>query len=148
MRRAVRVTFPRGSGVPSQRSPPGGSPQGSPGTSSSAPSLGGGSSPARASTTSFSRNERYNTLGVPFVNFLGATDDGHGHWINGLGIGDGLHPNDAGHYEMFLEIVPSVFDAVKAGKPTPQWGNRSRFVRILGDPTQSAPLSFTPVARP
>ena len=58
--------------------------------------------------------------------------------------GDGLHPNDAGHYEMFLTIVPSVFDALKAGKPTPQWGNRSRFVRIFGDPNQSAPLSFTP----
>jgi PKD repeat protein len=85
-----------------------------------------------------------NTLGVPCVNFLGATDNGQGHWIPSLSYGDGLHPNDAGHYEMFLAIVPSVFDALKAGKPTPQWGNRSRFVHILGDPGQSAPLSFTP----
>jgi PKD repeat protein/lysophospholipase L1-like esterase len=92
---------------------------------------------------------QFNTLGVPHVNFLGATDNGQGHWVPSLGFqnglpGDGSHPNDAGHYEMFLAIVPSVFDALKAGKPTPQWGNRSRFVRILGDPNQSAPLSFTP----
>jgi PKD repeat protein/lysophospholipase L1-like esterase len=87
---------------------------------------------------------QFNTLGVPHVNFLGATDNGQGHWAPGLGSGDGLHPNDAGHYEMFLAIVPSVFDAWKAGKPTPQWGNRSHYVRIFGDPNQSAPLSFTP----
>jgi PKD repeat protein/lysophospholipase L1-like esterase len=87
---------------------------------------------------------RFNALGVPHVNFLGATDDGQGHWLPSLSSGDGLHPNDAGHYEMFLAIVPSVFDAFKAGKPTPQWGNRSRFVRIVADPNQSAPLSFTP----
>ena len=87
---------------------------------------------------------RFNTLAVPCVNFLGATDDGRGHWVASLNSGDGVHPNDAGHYEMFLTIVPSVFDAWKAGKPTPQWGHSSRFVRIAGDPNQSAPLSFTP----
>ena len=87
---------------------------------------------------------QFNTLGVPHVNFLGATDNGQGHWVPSLDSGDGLHPNDAGHYEMFLAIVPTVFDAYKVGKPTPQWGNRSRFVRILADPNQSAPLSFTP----
>jgi PKD repeat protein/lysophospholipase L1-like esterase len=109
----------------------------------------GGQYPRDAYTTSeyaYLKNMdlQLNTLGVPYVNFLGATDNGQGHWIPSLGYGDGLHPNDAGHYEMFLTIVPSVFDAWKAGKPTPQWGNRSRFVHILGDPTQSAPLSFTP----
>ena len=89
---------------------------------------------------------QFNSLGVPVVNFLGATDNGQGHWVSSLNSspGDALHPNDAGHYEMFLAIVPSVFDALKAGKPTPQWGNSNRFVRILGDPSQPAPLSFTP----
>jgi lysophospholipase L1-like esterase len=89
-----------------------------------------------------------NTLNVPSVNFLGATDDGSGHWINNsfinLDVGDTIHPNDAGHHEMFLTIVPSVFDAVKAGKPTPQWGSRASFLRITADPNQDAPLSFTP----
>ncbi|HEU5124933.1 MAG TPA: GDSL-type esterase/lipase family protein, partial [Verrucomicrobiae bacterium] len=89
-----------------------------------------------------------NTLDAPGVNFLGATDDGAGHWVNNafinLGSGDGTHPSDAGHYEMFLTIVPSVFDALKNGKPTPQWGNRSRFLRINGDAGESAPLSLAP----
>ncbi|HTS19012.1 MAG TPA: PKD domain-containing protein [Verrucomicrobiae bacterium] len=86
---------------------------------------------------------QFNSLGFPFANFLGATDNGYGHWIPAMDT-DGSHPNDFGHYEMFLAIVPSVFDAVKAGKPTPQWGDPSRFVRIVGDPQQLAPLSFSP----
>jgi len=91
---------------------------------------------------------RLNTLNVPSVNFLGATDDGSGHWISNsfinLDFGDAIHPNDAGHHEMFLTIVPSVFDALKAGKPIPQWGARTNFLRITADASQSAPLSFTP----
>jgi hypothetical protein len=86
-------------------------------------------------------------LDVPSVNFLGATDDGYGHWINNtfinLGAGDGVHPNDAGHYEMFLTIVPSVFDALKEGKPTPHWGSRSRYLRLVGDTNHPAPLSLS-----
>ena len=89
-----------------------------------------------------------NTLDVPSVNFLGATDDGFGHWVNNsfinLGSGDGTHPNDAGYYEMFLSIVPSLFDAVKEGKPTPHWGNRAKYLRITADPRLAAPLGFTP----
>ena len=85
-----------------------------------------------------------NALNVPSLNFLGATDDGAGHWISNsfinLGSGDGIHPNDTGHQEMFLTIVPSVFDAVRQGKPTPRWGNRARSLRILGDVAPSAPL--------
>lgn len=91
---------------------------------------------------------RINALDVPSVNFLGATDDGKGHWIHNsfinLTAGDTIHPNEAGQYEMFLTIVPSVFDALKAGKPTPQWGNRDRCLRIRADASQPAPLSFTP----
>lgn len=89
-----------------------------------------------------------NTLDVPSVNFLGATDDGHGHWVKNdfinLGAGDGIHPNSEGHYEMFLAIVPSVFDALKAGKPTPHWGDKTRCLRITGDPEQPSPLTFQP----
>lgn len=89
-----------------------------------------------------------NTLNVPSVNFLGATDDGSGHWVNNsfinLDFGDTIHPNDAGQHEMFLTLVPSVFDALRAGKPKPQWGAKTNFLRITADATQSAPLSFTP----
>ena len=84
-----------------------------------------------------------NTLDVPIVNFLGATDNGQGHWGN-LAANDIWHPNDLGFYEMFLSIVPSVFDALKAGKPTPHWSGNQHSLKILGDPAQPAPLSFTP----
>ena len=89
-----------------------------------------------------------NTLDVPSVNFLGATDDGAGHWVENkfinLNSGDGTHPSDAGYYEMFLTIVPSVFEAVKLGKPTPQWGDQAHCLHLSGDTTQAAPLSFNP----
>ncbi len=92
-----------------------------------------------------------NTLAVPGVNFLGATDDGYGHWVSNsfinLGSGDGTHPNDAGYFEMFLTIVPSVFDAVKAGKPTPHWGDRAKFLHLTAGSGQATSLGFTPSLR-
>ncbi len=48
-----------GTGVPSHRSPPGGSPHGSSGRSSPAPAVGGGSEPTIAPTSSFSRKDKY-----------------------------------------------------------------------------------------
>lgn len=93
-------------------------------------------------------NLQLNALDAPSINFLGATDDGEGHWVKNsfinLGAGDGIHPNGAGHYEMFLTIVPSVFDALLAGKSTPRWGDRDRCLRITGNADQSAPLTFRP----
>ncbi len=55
---------------------------------------------------------------VPTVNLLGAVDDGQGHWAAGYWA-DGLHPNDLGHAEMARALVPSLFDALRAGKPLP-----------------------------
>lgn len=40
---------------------------------------------------------------VPSVNLLGAVDDGNGKWVPEY-VSDPSHPNDAGHYEMFLSI--------------------------------------------
>jgi hypothetical protein len=57
-----------------------------------------------------------NTWDVPTANFLGAIDDGKGRWVNGYHINSG-HPNDLGSTEMYYSIVPSIFDAIKAGKP-------------------------------
>ena len=56
---------------------------------------------------------------VPSVNVLGAIDDGAGHWAEGY-IADRAHPNTAGHEEFMCAIVPSLFDALKEGKPLPQ----------------------------
>ncbi|MBC6611619.1 T9SS type A sorting domain-containing protein [Hymenobacter sp. BT507] len=55
---------------------------------------------------------------VPSVNLLGAVDDGQGRWAAGYRFDD-LHPNDLGHAEMAHTLVPSLFDALHAGKPLP-----------------------------
>lgn len=58
---------------------------------------------------------------VPSVNVLGAIDDCSGRWAEGYQrTGDPYHPNTAGHREMFYAMVPSLFDAIKAGKPLPR----------------------------
>ncbi|UOG77466.1 SGNH/GDSL hydrolase family protein (plasmid) [Hymenobacter tibetensis] len=59
------------------------------------------------------------TWAVPTVNLLGAVDDGQGHWAEGY-YDDALHPNDRGHAELAYAWVPSLFDAVRAGKPLPR----------------------------
>jgi lysophospholipase L1-like esterase len=57
---------------------------------------------------------------VPSVNLLGAIDDGAGRWAAGYQNGtDVSHPNDAGHAELSYAMVPSLYDALRAGKPVP-----------------------------
>ena len=58
------------------------------------------------------------TWAVPTVNLLGAVDDGQGHWAPGY-FDDALHPNDRGHAELAHAWVPSLFDALRMGKPLP-----------------------------
>ena len=55
---------------------------------------------------------------VPSINLLGAVDDGAGHWAPGY-WDDALHPNDRGHAELAHALVPSLFDALRAGKDIP-----------------------------
>ncbi|MEO9475107.1 MAG: T9SS type A sorting domain-containing protein [Cyclobacteriaceae bacterium] len=55
---------------------------------------------------------------VPSINLLGTIDNGFGQWETGY-QNDPSHPNDAGHAEMYLSIVPSLFDALNAGKAQP-----------------------------
>lgn len=55
---------------------------------------------------------------VPSVNLLGAVDDGTGKWVPGYWT-DALHPNDRGHAELARTLVPSLFDAINAGKVLP-----------------------------
>ena len=59
------------------------------------------------------------TWDVPSVNLLGAVDDGQGRWATGY-WDDGYHPNDRGHAELAHALVPSLFDALRAGKKSPQ----------------------------
>lgn len=55
---------------------------------------------------------------LPTINLLGAIDDGSGRWASGYWADD-FHPNDAGHAEFSYSMVPSMFDALDAGKPLP-----------------------------
>jgi Bacterial Ig-like domain (group 2)/GDSL-like Lipase/Acylhydrolase family len=55
---------------------------------------------------------------VPSTNMLGAMDNGTGNWVDGY-WDDYLHPNTAGHTELFYAQVPSLFDALEAGKALP-----------------------------
>lgn len=60
---------------------------------------------------------------IPTVNLLGALDDcsGNGHWADGYHFTDNdlYHPTEIGHTEFMHAIVPSLFDALAAGKPRP-----------------------------
>jgi lysophospholipase L1-like esterase len=84
-------------------------------------------------------NLTINGWDVPSINFLGAIDDGQGKWTPGC-ESDAGHPNSQGHEEMFYAIVPTLFDAMAAGKPVPRRVSSEGFVRVNND----SRLSFRP----
>jgi hypothetical protein len=66
-----------------------------------------------------------NSWNVPGVNLLGPLDDGAGKWVTAYRADD-AHPNTAGHEEFFYAVVPTLFDAILAGKTnTPQPGRHT-----------------------
>lgn len=77
---------------------------------------------------------------LPSVNLLGAIDNGSGKWADGYQVeGDIYHPTTDGHREFFYAMVPSLFDAIKAGKALPE--------RIAGTSytlKNASTLEFTP----
>jgi len=80
------------------------------------------------------------SMDVPTVNFLGATEDGGGHFAKGFMFND-KHPNASGHREMLLSFVPTLFEALEKDKPAPSIPSGTRgFARITG---AGAPLTFT-----
>ena len=57
---------------------------------------------------------------LPSINLLGAIDNGSGRWADNYQNGtDVYHPNTEGHREFTYAFVPSLFDAIEAGKPLP-----------------------------
>lgn len=57
---------------------------------------------------------------LPSINLLGAIDNGNGRWADGYQNGtDIYHPTTDGHREFAYAMVPSLFDAIEAGKPQP-----------------------------
>lgn len=85
-------------------------------------------------------NMLINSWDVPSVNLLGAIDNGSGNWADGYQNGDDIyHPDTKGHVELFHAIVPSLFDALKAGKTIP--------VRLQGKSVKigdNGKIEFTP----
>jgi lysophospholipase L1-like esterase len=77
-----------------------------------------------------------NTWDVPSVNTLGAVDDGQGRWARGL-WSDPFHPNAAGHAEIAYSFVPSLFDALRSGKPTPQRSPADGFAHLVAENPQA-----------
>ena len=77
---------------------------------------------------------------LPSVNLLGAINNGSGVWANGYQNGDDIyHPTTDGHREFTYAMVPSLFDAIDAGKKQP--------VRVIGTSYSLADkrvLEFTP----
>ena len=81
-----------------------------------------------------------NTWDVPSINLLGAIDDGYGRWARGF-FPEPIHPNAAGHTEMFHAFVPTLFDALAAGKPIPALSTAPGFARVRG--RGRSPLALT-----
>jgi len=85
-----------------------------------------------------------NTWNIPSINLLGALDDGSGRWAAGY-WSDSYHPNNLGHAELYLSVVPSMFDAITAGKTTsPQIAGTNNFLRMQRDAAEASPVRFTP----
>lgn len=86
--------------------------------------------------TEYAHTRRTNILingwDVPSVNLLGAIDDGYGRWARGF-TPEPIHPNAAGHTEMFHAFVPTLFDALEKGKPSPQRSASEGFVQVRGN---------------
>jgi lysophospholipase L1-like esterase len=83
-----------------------------------------------------------NTWDVPSINFLGALDDGSGHFPEGYTY-DPSHPDNRGHEELFYSIVPSLFQALEQGKALPSRPDEECFVTVESG-RKGLPLSFVP----
>jgi len=81
-----------------------------------------------------------NTWDVPSINLLGAIENGKGQWADGFWK-DNSHPNVQGHKELFYAFVPSLFDAIEAGKKIPYKIQSSKYLSISNEKSEK-PLSF------
>ncbi len=109
---------------------------------------------ANCYTNSFYTSSEYNYIkqmnllihqwDVASTNLLGGIDDGSGKWpISPVNYQyDSAHPNDAGHAELFYTLVPSLYDAIKAGKAQPQKKGNSYLA--MGKAITTDILSFAP----
>lgn len=74
-------------------------------------------------------NVEMNSYGYPCINFLGAFDDGFGH-LPGSFKFDANHPDNRGHEEFFLSIIPDLFQAIDDAAPVPEIINHSSYIQL------------------
>lgn len=76
---------------------------------------------------------------VPTINVFGTIDDGAGRWAEHMWNGtDIYHPNQRGHRAMASAFPPSMWEALQAGKPLPQ------YVCTQGDTNGVEHVTFVP----
>ena len=81
---------------------------------------------------------------VPSINLLGALDNGEGQFVPEIAF-DLDHPADLGHRELFLSIVPSLFQALASGKPLPLKETGSGFTALGNTGSRVGLLSHVPM---
>lgn len=79
---------------------------------------------------------------VPGINLMGALDNGHGGFVDGVTF-DLDHPDSQGHEELFYSIVPGLFEALSQAIPLPSIDSTSGYFP-LEKSRHPAPLSFHP----
>jgi lysophospholipase L1-like esterase len=85
-----------------------------------------------------------NSWNVASINFLGAIDDGKGHWA-ASGKHNAGHPNNLGHEQLYYSMVPTLYSALMANKPRPQFAETSD--ALLVDSGIADPVTYTPKYR-
>lgn len=76
---------------------------------------------------------------VPTINVFGTIDDGSGRWAEHYWNGyDIYHPNQLGHEAMASAFPPSMWEALQAGKPLPE------YICTQGDSNGVAYVTFVP----
>lgn len=87
-------------------------------------------------------NLMINMWDIPSMNALGTIDNGKGNWVNGFWH-DAFHPNVQGHKEIYYSFVPSIFDAMEAGKKTPYKVRSTRYLQLKNE-ISNQPLTYIP----
>lgn len=87
-------------------------------------------------------NVEISKLNLPTINFLGTFNDENGHFPANHYFDSG-HPDNFGHQEMFLGIVPSIFDVLRTNKNSIDSIENNDFIKI-GENQEFKSLNFIP----
>lgn len=79
---------------------------------------------------------------IPYINFLGAVDDGTGHWRAGMFENAG-HPNDVGHESLFRAFPLSLFDNLSKGNNVTPVAVNPNVMKIASMTTTEVPVVYT-----